>query len=417
MAHVAAALDQNDFRGGVNSGTEATHAFIAAVNTDFSQVVDDTFLMRFNVQESGGGSINNVDLEFQYNRNTLGWNNITTSSQVIIAVSSILVNGNDCTQRIGSGTFISNNDGQTTDGTSGGAVLDFAANEEAETEISIQIVSGDVNPGDTIQMRLTRDGGTLLDNYNQTPTITVLAPFSADLTAASFGMTARDLDVQADFNADLTTASFNFTAQDISVDVLAIIDLSVASFNITTQDLDVQADFNPNLSTALFPMTPQDLNVNAESETDLTTATFNIVAQDIDVEVETGIELSTAVFNMVALDLDLPDTNIIELSTPSFNMTGRTLFVSSGNVTRTQQGKRQLAFRIISGQFDNTYDGDIMLACLLDEPGIQGETFNGVLFEWLGLKGFTDDTLSGRMQGFAEAGGAFNWSSLGDFTI
>lgn len=417
MAHVAAALDQNDFRGGVNSGTESTHAFIAAANTNFSQTVDETFLMRFNVQESGGGTISNVDLEFQYNRNTLGWNNITASSAVVIAVSSILVNGNDCTQRIGVGTFLSTNAGQTTDGTSGGNALDYAGNDESETEVSVQIVSGDVGPGDTIQIRLVRDGGTLLDNYNQTPTITVLAPFQADLSTPEFAMAAQDLDVEADFDVNLTTAEFGMNAQTLDVAVVTNIALDTPEFGMNAENLTLIAEFDGDLTTAEFGMNAEDINVNAEFQGELTTPEFGMTAQDIVAETETGIELSTPEFAMNAEDITIPDANIFSLSTPEFGMNGRTLFVSSGNVTRTQQGKRQLAFRIISGQFDNTYDGDIMLACLVDEPGIEAETFNGVLFEWLGLKGFTDATLSGRMQQFAEAGGAFNWSSLGEFTI
>ncbi len=241
--------------------------------------------------------------------------------------------------------------------------------------------------------------------------------FAANLTAPEFAMTALDITLLTEFFAELTTASFGMTAQDVDVSVGVNIDLTTPEFAMTAQDITFINPFTAELTTALFPMTPQDLNVNAESFIDLTVASFAMTAQDLEVIVEGGIELSAASFPMTAQDISIPDEEVIELSVPEFSMTGRTLFVEGGPVARTQQGKRQLAFRIISGQFDNTYDGDIMLACLLDEPGIQGDTFNGVLYEWLGLKGFTDATLSGRMQQFAEAGGAFNWSSLGDFTI
>src|SRR3972149_3761094 len=157
---------QDSFRYG-NDGTESGHSWMAAVNTNPAEVNTGlTFLMRFLVKNTGSAGLNNIDLEFQYNRNGAGWVNITTTSAVIQAVDSAnLTNAADCTQRIGVGTFHANNDGVTEDGISGGGVLDLANGTETETLCAIQIVYADVADGDTIQIRLTRDGGTLLNGY------------------------------------------------------------------------------------------------------------------------------------------------------------------------------------------------------------------------------------------------------------
>jgi len=45
-----------------------------------------------------------------------------------------------------------------------------------------------------------------------------------------------------------------------------------------------------------------------------------------------------------------------------------------------------------------------------------GQTMNGLMYEWLILGDFLQDTLSGKLQAFAQTEGAFNWSSLGAFT-
>jgi hypothetical protein len=152
-------LDQDSFAF-YNDGTEAAATLIGSVNANPTLGVGITYGARFLVQNVGTASLTNIDLEFQYNKNGAGWNNITTTSSVIQAVNSAnLTNGADCTQRIGAGTFFVNNDGVTEDGISGGNNLDLPNGQETETLLAFQIVAADVVNGDTIQLQLTRDGG------------------------------------------------------------------------------------------------------------------------------------------------------------------------------------------------------------------------------------------------------------------
>jgi hypothetical protein len=102
---------------------------------------------------------------------------VTTSSSVVKAVPHpIVLNGSDTTQLIGAGSFLSSNDGFSEDGTAGGAVLDFAGNDETEIEFVIEIVGGDVTVGQTIDFRMVETDDTILGNYNFTPTITIIDP-------------------------------------------------------------------------------------------------------------------------------------------------------------------------------------------------------------------------------------------------
>jgi len=109
----------------------------------------------------------------------------------------------------------------------------------------------------------------------------------------------------------------------------------------------------------------------------------------------------------------------------------------------TQQGKRHQSFNDLHAGSLTKINGDMIAGMLANEPGIAAKTINGITFEWLGLKGFSQTNLSGRMQAFAQNNGfdesskwenldqftwdawetewgqdltvVFNWSSMGDF--
>ena len=102
------ALSQAAFRFGIDEGTEATHGWYAAQNTNITFPRSTTFLLRFLCQASGGVAHSNIDWQFQYNRNAAGWNNITTSSAVAQATTSVaFIPAEHCTNRLtgGTGTF------------------------------------------------------------------------------------------------------------------------------------------------------------------------------------------------------------------------------------------------------------------------------------------------------------------------
>lgn len=169
------ALTQSHYRFGIASGTESTHGFLAAEDTPISLAVATQFLLRFCVQANATG-LNNVDNEFQYRLNGGAWTNVTTTSAVArTGATAVFANAANCTKRLsGTGTFETTGAGCTHTGVSGGANNDIVANGNSETLIGMQIIAADVDMGDEIEFRLTRDGGLLMDTYAVIPKITVL---------------------------------------------------------------------------------------------------------------------------------------------------------------------------------------------------------------------------------------------------
>jgi len=167
---VSAAYDQDSYRARNDNGGETTATWTVAVNTNWTQMVNKTFRLRFLVQETAGSADNNKTLQLEYNLNSGGWNDVTGSSSVVKATATAnVVDAADTTQQLGSGTFVSTNAGfDEANGAVGGASLDFSGSDEVEVEFSLQIVSGDVSNGDTLQLRVKG-----LDIYTNTPTIAV----------------------------------------------------------------------------------------------------------------------------------------------------------------------------------------------------------------------------------------------------
>lgn len=81
-----------------------------------------------------------------------------------------------------------------------------------------------------------------------------------------------------------------------------------------------------------------------------------------------------------------------------------------------RQGSKHLKYNSLHGGAFRPYNSDMIAGMLADQPGIVALNSNGVLFEWLGLRGQSETTLPGRLQGFAINNSAFNWTSLGTFS-
>lgn len=178
---MAVVLSTTHYRFGVNSGTESTHGWHAAEDANPAQGViakDTTFLLRFTVQESGGTIASNTDQQFQCRKNAGAFQDITTSSTIVKAVTTaVFANAADLTKRLsGTGTFEASGDGGTHDGLSGGVQNDIAASGNSETECALQIVGADVATGDVIEFKLTSPDFTITNNV--VPTLTVGATVS-----------------------------------------------------------------------------------------------------------------------------------------------------------------------------------------------------------------------------------------------
>ena len=164
-------LQQHSFRGRNDDGSESTATWKGlTVNNNWTQNVDENFRVRFLVKETAGIAKDNYKPQLQYNRNGDGWFDVNELSSIVRASDSPnLTDGEDTTQQVGSGTFVSPNDGvDEVNGTAGGTVCDFVGNDECEFEYCAQIRSADVDNLDTIELRLVS-----INTYTETPIVTV----------------------------------------------------------------------------------------------------------------------------------------------------------------------------------------------------------------------------------------------------
>ena len=162
-------VDQDSFRIRHDDGTEAGANWLVPANTDVKSSAGWTFRARFLLQETGGKS-GDIQPEWRYSYNGAAYALITTSSSYIKLVPSGTVSdGTATTQQLGAGDF----DGGEFD--SNGTMADVAFNksDEKEYEGCFQMVPADLAVGDTIAIRMYRSGGTVLEAYTNTPTLTI----------------------------------------------------------------------------------------------------------------------------------------------------------------------------------------------------------------------------------------------------
>lgn len=195
-----AAWDQDSYAF-YEDGTESGSAIIGSVNNQQTLTVDTNYQCRLLIQETGGASGSLMTPEWEYNHAGGGWINVTTTSSVIRAVDSAnLTNGEDTTQRIGSGTFVTPNAWVSEVG--GMPTLDFGANEECEGLLSFQIIGTDVTNGDEILLRMfnmdsyTREADIDVDKPAALPDLSWNPRFPSRIprlvTAVASGMTPPD---------------------------------------------------------------------------------------------------------------------------------------------------------------------------------------------------------------------------------
>lgn len=180
MPSFPAHFDQDSFRARNDDGSESAATWKAVVNTNWNQTPDENFRIRFLIKELFGGDTG-VGFKVQYNKLSGGWNDVTTSSSnVKMSASANLTEGNNTTQQIGGGTYLTNNSGQE-DGDGTTPYAGSYKNKEWELEFCCQVIDADTADTDTIQLRVVDSGGMALNGYTNTPTLTVqdAAPASA----------------------------------------------------------------------------------------------------------------------------------------------------------------------------------------------------------------------------------------------
>ena len=172
------AFRQQYFRGRNDNGNIESATWKAASNVNWIQTLDTNFRVRFLIQEYNDWPVNDATFQLQYNLDGGGWLDVNASSSVVRANASPNVgDGDDTTQILGVGTFITPNGGfDEVNGLAGNASLDFAGLDEVEVEYCAQLRSADISEGELVELRIVVGGGALLDTYIANPSITPKFP-------------------------------------------------------------------------------------------------------------------------------------------------------------------------------------------------------------------------------------------------
>ncbi len=181
--------NQHSFIGRNDDGVESLPDLgggatnIAPINTNFSQLVDTVFRLRF-IMTMVTGNERNRAVRLRRNLNGGGYVVINNLNTVVKpALTAFYDHQDDSTEGIigpplGFVVWADNTNGHLVEGNPNTGTCNYPAFTDSyiECEFCLTIVGDDVNDGDTIQFRIQRSVGILLDNYLVTPTITVLKP-------------------------------------------------------------------------------------------------------------------------------------------------------------------------------------------------------------------------------------------------
>lgn len=203
-------LEQQGFRFRNDDGSESAATWIAALNTDATLDLDTNYRIRFLVELTQGYRNSGPAMQLYYRKNSGSWL-LAGGGGFNYALSTYFAENDDTVQRLGTGPFVSDNNGMS-EGTAtkgyypndGGANRQSGPGYEIEYEICFTIDSANFSASDTIDLRLEEEripldgynsqydaNGTDLYAYNQTPTITVASGTGLDLVK----VLDEDLDI------------------------------------------------------------------------------------------------------------------------------------------------------------------------------------------------------------------------------
>ena len=161
---MALAMDSPTFRQDAiqlfnDNGTDETDSTSkAGVGVDITgQALDENILVRFLVQETAGNPQANYKPQLQIRLNGGTYQSVDGVSTIgRSSASPVLVDGEDTTQRLGSGTFLTVNEGvDEVNGVAGKNAMNFVGNDETEFVYCFQVRSADVSGGDNVEVRIS----------------------------------------------------------------------------------------------------------------------------------------------------------------------------------------------------------------------------------------------------------------------
>jgi len=179
----APTFTQDAYRGRNDDGSESTATWKAGLNELWVQQVDTPFRVRFLISRPSEASNQNVVMSVYVSHNggayELCSSAVGTSPVIDIASGSLEPQGTDTTQQLGSGNYLTNNDGVSNgsgDARTNSALWPLGTAYEADFEFALQIVGASVVPGDTLALKVYYNDSILVGGWTNYPTLVVPQP-------------------------------------------------------------------------------------------------------------------------------------------------------------------------------------------------------------------------------------------------
>lgn len=338
MTHTAANVINDAFRlyDDDVSGAITAQTALAAVDTNWTQEVDTKFHVAMLATETAGGSANNNNFRLEYNLNSGGWNDVTTTTPIQAVAPTNCTTADAAsygTTALTTGATIQSTEYDTGAGDSAPVTL---SNSSFEYTSSLQIDSAQVADTDTLQLRLT-DAGTALDADTTIPTITVSESTPTTVTLASQAVVVAEgiLTVNQVMPTTVTLVSQALTVTEGTLSIFAEqesrVTLVPQALVVVEGTLSIFAE--QETSVTLDPqaliITPGTLGIIAENESRiaLVPQSLTVTEGTLDVSAQSVITLQSQVLTITEGAL-----GIIQGADVTVTLDPQSLIVSEGTL-------------------------------------------------------------------------------------
>lgn len=182
-------VQQKSFRSRTDTVGLNVNTWTNALNTNWTQITDQVFRVRFTIQETAGAAITQA-YQLRYSKNGGAYTAITaSSSNVKLALSGQFADLDAATQVLASGTGSYVN-GQGIESSSATGSIAILASGNTEIEFSLSIVGLDVANSDTLDFRVYTSAGVAIDTYTVTPRATASRTISTQTITGKGRITA-----------------------------------------------------------------------------------------------------------------------------------------------------------------------------------------------------------------------------------
>jgi hypothetical protein len=186
MGVASTTLYQNGFRARNDDGSETTATWKKALNTNWEQSIHESFRVRFLIVRAARISDNTnmrFDLWYTLNGGALDFVGNTGmgpgagTQPVNASLTTSYQQGDDTTQQIGSGTFVTDNNHMAEEEARGNAFTFPAAGGETEMEAEycISFNADYIKEGDVITLQCLNSNTLFSGGYAEIPSITAVS--------------------------------------------------------------------------------------------------------------------------------------------------------------------------------------------------------------------------------------------------